>query len=174
MTGMSSAEIQARRDKAKRLFAQGYSRSDIAGKLNVSYRTVERHLAATGAVTRKTRPGNGPQAQCTVCGRMVAPKEQRFAEHATTPGGAVMCTNGGLPLPVAEDHPFAHTRRTNQVATLAIAAQDQDPEAVKAYLAGLSTEEVRAIAMFALAAIDLDRPKRELWPDWTKQLGVGA
>ena len=174
MTGMSAADIQARRNRAKQLFAQGYSRRDIAAKLNVSYRTVERHLAATGAVARPTRAPSGPQVECTVCGRMLSRKEQRYIDHATTPGGAVVCTNSGLPLPVVDDHPLAYSRRINQVATLASVAQDQDSECIKAYLASLSTEEVQAIATFALVAIDLDRPKRELWPDWTKELGVGA
>lgn len=167
---VSAAYMQVRRNRVKTLTKQGVSPADIAKMLKVSVDTVQRDVVAPDVVVQQGRePGEFGQ-RCPACGRVITPNGNVWYRHATTPGGPDYCHNSDLPLPVEEGLPNTFTRRRNQVAMLAATVRDSDPEIAKGYLASLSTDEVQAIALFALAGIDIDRSRAELWPTWTRAL----
>lgn len=173
---MSTAKsILARREQVKTLTSQGVPASEIADILGVSTRTVDRHRSAP--LIPSSAREDEHNAPCFVCGRTVrrkGPNSRFYDIHATEAGGTERCTNSELPTPVTEINSFTHSRRIKQVLGLASVVQDEDPRLIDNYLTGLSAHEVQAVALYALAAIDLDRTRDELFPRWTRELKVGA
>lgn len=171
----SVGAMQDRRNRVKTLTTQGLSAQDIAATLGITQRSVTRHRSAPDEY-RTGRNDQQPSSgvRCAVCDRITTANGRLYQVHRSQPGGSVLCSNSQLPLPVMEGSPRTHSHRVNQVSVLANVVQDEDPSSAYDYLTGLSAREVQAIAMYALMAIDLDRPKRELWPDWTRRVEVSA
>ena len=178
MTSQTAKAILARRERVNTLTAQGVPTDNIAQILGVSTRTVERQRTATGGVAFGPAPVNEDRYRrvtCTVCGRTVRNRgggSLLYCIHNGTNGE--LCSNSELPIPVAEGTRLTHSRRIKQVTALAGVVQDEDPSVVDTYLTALSGHELQAIALYALAALDLDRHKDELFPKWTRELKVGA
>jgi len=171
----TSEAIRDRRARIQKMAAEGATSQEIAEVMNISERTVERHRTASGMKSpRRDYRINTTGEYCPVCNRRVGATTLRYKAHKTIPAGDDLCSNSLMPLQVVEGTPQTHDRRCRQVALLAASIQDENPLHVDRYLTGLSAHEVQAIAMYALAAIDLDRTQRELWPDWTELLEVGA
>lgn len=167
--------IQQRRDMIKKHAARGLNSYAIASMMGISVRTVERHRPAEAQYqARVYNRANKTGVDCAICNRRVGRDGLTYRPHGIVQGDPQLCTNSRMPLPVIEGTAHTHTHRLRQVMNLASVVQDEDPAHADTYLTGLSAREVQAIAIFALAAIDLDRTKAELWPDWTRQLKVGA
>lgn len=158
-----------RREKVHSLTRQGFSKAQIADVLGITTRTVERDRINEPFSRKKGRIAE-TGVVCPVCDRFVSINGNNYRMHTTEPGGPDWCPLGDIPLPVTEGTAWTYTHRRNQVARLAGLVQDSDPELVNAYLTSLTAREVQAIALFALAGIDVDRNRAELWPRWTRAL----
>lgn len=61
------------------------------------------------------------------------------------------------------DDPKAHEHRLKRVLDLAVQLRDGDPAIVWSVLTAMDAVELQRIAMFALAGIDVDRPRDALY-----------
>lgn len=114
--------------------------------------------------------GSVPQyVECPDCGRMVttAPPN-RFMRHSTYPTGP-LCSQSGRPVTADAVLATAHHRRAEQVMYWAQILRDEDPRRVWSWIKHADRDELNAMMMTALAALDPDKSLAETF-GWVKGL----
>lgn len=110
-----------------------------------------------------------PKVQCPFCRRTITAAHQHYTMHGIKPDSDNYCPMSRQPLPAAGHTDHDYERRARTITRLATQLRDEDPQLVYTYLQSQSHAELLQLASVALAAINTEQTRAEMFR-WVLEL----